>query len=318
MAKILITGGAGFIGSNLAKELHQMNDIFIVDDLSMGSKDNIKDLSNVTFFHENVLNQEFMEKLLVKENFDYIFHLAAVASVADSIERPIETHAVNFTATLNILECLHQMENRQLKRLVFASSAAVYGDEKTLPKEEFSVIKPLTPYAIDKFASEKYVLAYNNLYGVPTSAVRFFNVFGPNQNPASPYSGVISIIVDRFDKKLKGEPSNFTLFGDGMQSRDFIYVKDVVQALEKVAYSADSLGNVYNVGNGLETTLNDLIEKVSNILGEDITINNEDARDGDIKQSFANIEQLKGLGFSANYSVEEGLREYLESLNLLK
>ena len=318
MAKILITGGAGFIGSNLAKELHQTNDIFIVDDLSMGSKENIQNLSNVTFYHENVLNQEFIEELLVKENFDYIFHLAAVASVADSIERPIETHAVNFTSTLNIIECLRQMKNRQLKRLVFASSAAVYGDEKTLPKEEFSVIKPLTPYAIDKFASEKYVLAYNNLYGVPTSAVRFFNVFGPNQNPASPYSGVISIIVDRFDKKLKGEESNFTLFGDGMQSRDFIYVKDVVQALEKVAYSTDSLGNVYNVGNGIETTLNELIEKVSNILDEVITINKEGERDGDIKQSFANIEQLKSLGFSANYSVEEGLREYLGSLNLLK
>ncbi|MEG0285071.1 MULTISPECIES: NAD-dependent epimerase/dehydratase family protein [Vagococcus] len=317
MSKILITGGAGFIGSNLAKELNEGNEIIVVDDLSMGAVANIATLSNVRFIEENILNKEFMDDLLVKENFDYIYHLAAVASVADSIERPIETHEVNFTATLNILECLRQMENRNLKRLVFASSAAVYGDEETLPKEEFSVIKPLTPYAIDKFASEKFVLAYNNLYGVPTSAVRFFNVFGPNQNPASPYSGVISIVVDRFERKIKGESSTFTLFGDGMQSRDFIYVKDVVNALQTVANSENSLGEVFNVGNGKETTLNDLISGVSSILETEVEIIKEAEREGDIKRSVANVERLLGLGFKSKYTVNEGLREYLVSLNLI-
>lgn len=284
----------------------------------MGKIENINHLPNTVFHEKSVTDKEFMENLLTTENFDFIYHLAAVASVADSVVRPIETHVVNFDSTLIILETLRNMEESRLKRLVFASSAAVYGDEETLPKVEESVIRPLSPYAVDKFASEKFVLAYNNLYHVPTSAVRFFNVFGPNQNPNSPYSGVISIIVDAFERQIRlKEKSEFNLFGDGTQSRDFIYIADVVQALEIVAQSEDSLGNVYNVGTGMETEINDLLTFISEILDEEIIVNMLEERVGDIKKSVGDISQLSSLGFEQHYSVKEGLVEYLKSLELL-
>lgn len=284
----------------------------------MGKIENINHLPNTIFHEKSVTDKDFMENLLRTEDFDYIYHLAAVASVADSIVRPVETHLVNFDSTLMILETLRTMENSKLKRLIFASSAAVYGDEETLPKVEESVIRPLSPYAIDKFASEKFVLAYNNLYQVPTSAVRFFNVFGPNQNPNSPYSGVISIIVDAFERQIRlKEKSEFNLFGDGTQLRDFIYVADVVQALELVGQSKDSLGCVFNVGTGMETEINDLLTFISEILDEEITVNMLEERKGDIKKSVGDISKLSSLGFEQRFSVKEGLVEYLKSLGLL-
>lgn len=319
MSKILITGGAGFIGSNLAKVFSlQGNKIFIIDDLSMGQKKNIANLLNVTFYEKSVLDRHFMEEILIKENFDYIYHLAAIASVADSIERPSETHKVNFESTLFILEILRKMENRNLKRLISASSAAVYGDDKELPKKENSPIKPLSPYAIDKFSSEKYTLMYNDLYGIPTSSVRFFNVYGPNQNPGSPYSGVMSILVDRYIKKIKNESSEFNMYGDGEQSRDFIYVDDVTKALEIIAYSDDSKGKVYNVGTGNETTINDLVSIISKYLNEEIKINKLKERSGDIKKSVADISNLKELGFEIDYEIENGLKSYLKYLDLIQ
>lgn len=317
MSKILVTGGAGFIGSNLVRHFYKDNQIVVVDDLSMGNKSNIDNLTNVIFHKDSVTNFEFMENLLVTENFDYIFHLAAVASVADSIKRPVETNQVNLLSTLNMLEVLRKMDDSKLKRFLFASSAAVYGDDKSFPKKEDSPIKPLSPYAIDKFSSEQYTILYSNLYGIPTSSVRFFNVYGPNQNPSSPYSGVISVIVDKFKKQLNGESVHFDLFGDGSQTRDFIFVTDVVKALEIVAFSNDSVGEVYNVGTGNETSLNDLIKIVSKNLNESINIRLNPKREGDIEKSVASINKLKKLGFETSYSVVEGLKNYLISLNLL-
>lgn len=316
MDKILITGGAGFIGSNLVKKYYKDNKIVVVDDLSMGTQNNIAEFDNVVFHKASVLDLKFMTELLKEEDFDYIFHLAAVASVADSIKRPIETNQINFLSTLQILEILKQMENSSLKRFVFASSAAIYGDEETLPKKEDSEIRPLTPYAIDKFASEKYTLVYSSLYDLPTSCVRFFNVYGPKQNPSSPYSGVISIILDRFEKKINKNPKEFTLYGDGNQTRDFVFVEDVVSALDIVARSHQSKGNVYNVGTGTETSLNDLIASLSRILNESIEINNLPIREGDIQRSFCSIEKLKQLGYTPKYSVEDGLGEYIKFLEL--
>ena len=210
------------------------------------------------------------------------------------------------------------MKNSSLKRFIFTSSAAVYGDEKTLPKQEDSTIKPLTPYAIDKFAAEKYTVAYNSLYGIPTSCVRFFNVYGPKQNPSSPYSGVISIVLDRFKSKILKDPKEFIMYGDGSQTRDFVYVEDVVEALDIVSHSEESKGNVYNVGTGVETSLNDLIASTSLILGETIDIKYLASRDGDIERSFCSIEKLKKLGYKPRYSIEDGLREYIEFLELKK
>ncbi|WP_321385699.1 NAD-dependent epimerase/dehydratase family protein [uncultured Enterococcus sp.] len=311
MQTILVTGGAGFIGSNLANSYLEQNKVVVIDDLSMGYKDNLKSSDNLTFIEGDVSDQTLMENVLQKYQFDYIFHLAAIASVADSVERPIETHEINFRSVLNLLELIKDKQP-SLKRLVFASSAAVYGDEPTLPKQEESVIRPLTPYAVDKFAAEKYVTDYQHLYGVPTAAVRFFNVYGPGQNPSSPYSGVISILMDKYKQLMAGQDVGFTLFGEGDQSRDFVFVKDVVNALKLVAESPAALGEVYNVGTGTEVTLKELITVFDSLLGVKLPIINEEERLGDIKFSKASIDKITGLGYTPKFNVQEGLREYID------
>lgn len=313
---IFITGGAGFIGSTLANYLSKENSIIIVDDLSMGKKENLIKSSNIEFVNGSVSNKELMNDILSKSTFDYIFHLAAIASVADSVERPVETHQINFESVLLLLELIKNYQ-KDLKRLVFSSSAAVYGDEPTLPKQEESVIRPLTPYAVDKFAAEQYVLDYYHLYGIPTSAVRFFNVYGPNQNPESPYSGVISILVDRYKKLQSGMETQFTLFGDGSQSRDFVFIEDVIQALLLVANKEEALGRQFNVGTGNAISLIELIKVIDEALELSLTVKHETERDGDIKDSVADISRLKSLGFKPNFSIHEGMQKYLESENLV-
>lgn len=312
--KYLVTGGAGFIGSTLVNRVSKNAEIVIVDDLSMGDLKNIEGLAErqIQFVKGNVTDTDLMKRVLSNNQFDYIFHFAAVASVADSVARPVETHQVNFESVLNLLELCRNYQN-DLKRLVFASSAAVYGDEPTLPKAEESVIRPLTPYAVDKFAAERYALNYATLYGVPTSAVRFFNVYGPNQNPASPYSGVLSILTDRYQKRLNGEEASFTLFGDGSQTRDFVFIEDVVDALLLVAESAESLANVYNVGTGDAISLNDVIKVYRDFLKTDLPIHHEAVRSGDIPASYANIAKLKSLGYAPKYTILSGIQAYLEA-----
>lgn len=259
-----------------------------------------------------------MEKILQSHQFDYIFHLAAIASVADSVERPLETHRVNFDSVLMLLELIRKYQPN-LKRIVFSSSAAVYGDEPTLPKKEESVIRPLTPYAIDKFAAEQYVLDYCHLYDVPGTAVRFFNVYGPNQNPNSPYSGVISILVDRYKKQLAGEKASFTLFGDGSQSRDFVYVEDVVQALLLVSKEEKALGQQFNVGTGNSTTLLELIQTINQILEVELLLDYQEERAGDIHDSLADITKLSTLGYQPKHSILDGMRKYLATeINMTK
>lgn len=311
MENILITGGAGFIGSTLANCLAKSNKVLVIDDLSMGEKSNLSSSENIKFIEGSVTDKDLMSEILTNNQFEYIYHLAAIASVADSVARPIETHQVNFESVLMLLEfCRKYQQN--LKRLIFSSSAAVYGDEPTLPKKEESVIRPLTPYAIDKFAAEQYVLDYYHLYNVPTSAVRFFNVYGPNQNPNSPYSGVISILVDQYKKHLKNENSKFILFGDGEQSRDFVYIEDVIQALLLIATKKEALGRQFNVGTGKASSLNDLIHTIDQLLDTKIAINYQDERAGDIRHSLANIERLTSLNFRQKYSLLDGMKKYLK------
>ncbi|MGL9728851.1 NAD-dependent epimerase/dehydratase family protein [Enterococcus sp. DIV0756] len=315
MEKYLITGGAGFIGSTLANYLSKENYVIVIDDLSMGKEVNLDKSSNIKFIKGSVTDKDLMTDVVLKNSFDYIFHFAAIASVADSVERPIETHQINFESVLMLLELIRKYQ-KNLKRLVFSSSAAVYGDEPTLPKKEESVIRPLTPYAIDKFAAEQYVLDYNHLYGVKTSAVRFFNVYGPKQNPESPYSGVISILIDCYKKILAGGEGNFTLFGDGSQSRDFIFIEDVVQALLLVSRKKESLGKQYNVGTGRKITLSELINVIDNILNVKLSIKHEAERTGDIKDSISDISKLRELGYTPYFSIEKGIKKYLVSEGL--
>lgn len=314
---ILITGGAGFIGSTLANHLSNHNNrIIVIDNLSMGKKDNIDFNDSITFVEGSVTDKYLMEKVLSENKIAYIFHLAAIASVADSVERPVETHQVNFESVLMLLELIRKYQ-KNLKRLVFSSSAAVYGDELTLPKKEESVIRPLTPYAVDKFAAEQYVLNYNHLYGIPTSAVRFFNVYGPNQNPESPYSGVISILVNCYKKLLNGESAEFSLFGDGSQSRDFVYVDDVIQALLLIASKEETLGRQFNIGTGKSITLNELIQVIDKELGVKLPVVYKKERSGDIKDSVADISRLLSIGFESKYGIQNGMKNYLTSENLI-
>ncbi|MBA5268234.1 MULTISPECIES: NAD-dependent epimerase/dehydratase family protein [Enterococcus] len=312
MEKILITGGAGFIGSTLANHLGKENVVIVVDDLSMGKVENIEMDRNITFIEGDVADSVLMEEIIRANQFDYIFHLAAVASVADSVARPVETHRVNFESVLMLLELVRKYQPN-LKRIVFSSSAAVYGDEPTLPKKEESIIRPLTPYAIDKFAAEQYVLDYCHLYDVPGSAVRFFNVYGPNQNPNSPYSGVISILVDRYKKQLAGEKTSFTLYGDGSQSRDFVYIDDVIQALLLVANKEAALGQQFNVGTGKATTLLTLIQTIDQILETELALEYQPERSGDIHDSLADISKIQSIGYLPNYDVLSGMKSYLKT-----
>ena len=312
MTTILVTGGAGFIGSTLANHLGKENVVIVVDDLSMGKVENLEMDRNITFIEGDVADSVLMEEIIRANQFDYIFHLAAVASVADSVARPVETHRVNFESVLMLLELVRKYQPN-LKRIVFSSSAAVYGDEPTLPKKEESIIRPLTPYAIDKFAAEQYVLDYCHLYDVPGSAVRFFNVYGPNQNPNSPYSGVISILVDRYKKQLAGEKTSFTLYGDGSQSRDFVYIDDVIQALLLVANKEAALGQQFNVGTGKATTLLTLIQTIDQILETELALEYQPERSGDIHDSLADISKIQSIGYLPNYDVLSGMKSYLKT-----
>lgn len=309
---ILITGGAGFIGSTLAQSLGKENHLVVVDDLSMGKKSNLTGIKNLRFIQGDIAEHQLMEDVLQTTSFDYIFHLGAIASVADSVAEPLKTHRVNFDSTLLLLELVRTYQ-KNLKRFVFSSSAAVYGDESTLPKNETtSIIRPLTPYAIDKFSSERYVLDYHDLYHVPTAAVRFFNVYGPNQNPESPYSGVISILLDCYKQNLAGQTKTFKLFGDGLQTRDFVYVADVIQALLLVATATKAKGNVYNVGTGHAISLLDIIQILNQITGLVLPIEQAAARLGDIPHSVSTIEKLTALGYQPKFTVEMGMQRYLE------
>lgn len=305
MSRVLITGGAGFIGSNLAKTLvEDGNKVVVVDDLSMGQIENIEGL-DLEFLEHDVTDKEFMHHILRKYKFEYIFFLAAVASVADSVERPLETHAVNQEAVLDVLEFIHH-NNLPIKRFLFTSSAAVYGNLPDMPKKETTRVQPLTPYAIDKYASERFTIGYERLYGIPTVAVRFFNVFGPKQNPESPYSGVLSIITDC----LKNDKT-FNLYGDGSQTRDFVFIDDVVKAIRLVATETPK-STVYNIAQGGETSLLDIIHLYEKVTSKKLKIKKMPARNGDIQKSIADISKIKALGFKPDWSLEKGLKKYWE------
>lgn len=310
MEYVLVTGGAGFIGSHLAKALAEDFKVVIVDNLSTGRMENIAGLSNIHFYEWDIRNEKKMEAIFRKYQFIKVFHLAAIANVMDSINHPYETHLVNQEATLKLLECVRKTQ-KQLERFVFSSSAAVYGDDETLPKKEDSTIKPISGYAIDKYASEQFCLAYQKTYNIPTTVVRFFNVYGPNQNPNSPYSGVVSLLNKVAKNILNGKKEYFTIFGDGRQTRDFIYVKDIVANLISLSNEPNSKGEIVNIATGNHITLGNLVELYEKSLGIKIPVIYKEQRAGDIKNSYADITKLKKLGIVPKYSIELGISNIL-------
>lgn len=284
--KVLITGAAGFIGSHLVERLlAQGHAVRVLDNLSTGKRANLPSTDNVEFLEGDIRHVPTVQSAV--QGMDAIVHLAAVASVQASVDDPVGTHATNFDGTLHLLEAAR---HAGIRRFLYASSAAVYGDNESLPIREDVTPNPLTPYAADKLAGEYYLRFYAAKFGLDTTAFRFFNIFGPRQDPSSPYSGVISIFTDRLAKR---QP--VTIFGDGLQTRDFVYVGDLAALLADAIPSRASAGQVVNVGRGQQSSLLDLIAALEKISGKTLERNHAAARVGDIRHSCADTRRLQQL-----------------------
>ncbi|MBK8014310.1 MAG: SDR family oxidoreductase [Deltaproteobacteria bacterium] len=302
--KILVTGGAGFIGSHIAEAcLRRGDEVIIIDNLTSGHRRNMASfIRDIQFVEGDVRDRKLLG--ICASGCDIVYHQAAIVSVPYSIEHPRETHDVNIVGTFNVLEAARDAKAR---RVVFACSAAVYGEDPELPKHEGMSALPISPYGLEKLTGEHYAKIFHALYGLETVSLRYFNVFGPRQDPKSPYSGVISIFVDRL---LDGEMP--TIFGDGEQCRDFVFVENVVQANLLAGSAPKAAGRSYNIGLGERTTLNQLVEMMGRLEGRPFAARYEAARPGDIRASFADISRArKELDYGPSVSVEEGLRRLL-------
>ena len=304
VVRALVTGGAGFIGSHLVTRLlEEGHSVRVLDDLSTGKRDNLAHVAaDVDLVVGDVRNAALVDE--VATGCEVIFHEAAIVSVPASVEDPQKSHDVNIQGTLNVLLAARK---RNVRRVVFACSAAIYGEDPSLPKRELMQAFPISPYGIEKMTGEHYVLAWPRLYGVEGVSLRYFNVFGPRQDPRSPYSGVISIFADR---ALSGR--EVTIHGDGQQTRDFVFVEDVVQANLLAARTPLASGRAYNVARGERTTLLELHAMVGRLAGSVVPPVHTPPRHGDIRHSFADIARAREeLGYAPRVSVEDGLRRLL-------
>ena len=295
---VVVTGGAGFIGSHIAWELAKDNEVVVIDNLYTGKEENVP--PGAKLIKADIRDYQRIAELI--SSADYVFHEAAQVSVVESIHDPLFTEEVNVLGTLNILKALLEGHGK----LIFASSAAVYGDNQNLPLKETERPRPLSPYGVTKATGEEYLRVYHELYGLPVVALRYFNVFGPRQS-VNQYAGVISIFINR---ALKNEP--LVIFGDGKQMRDFIYVKDVVKANLLAAESRRANGKVFNVATGKQTSILELAMKIIEITGTRSSIVFDKPRPGDIMHSLADISEIKKLGFEPAFSLEEGLKKTVE------
>jgi UDP-glucose 4-epimerase len=295
--KYVITGGAGFIGSNLAAALSGENEVVVIDDLSTGKAANLTGLE-LQLVQGSVTDSELLRKSFA--GADCVFHQAAIASVKKSVEDPLRTNLVGIEGSLKVLLAAR---DAGVSRVVLASSAAVYGSSPELPKWEDMKPEPESPYAVSKLAAEQYAQVFQELYGLETVSLRYFNVFGPRQDPSSEYSGVIS----RFISALLGG-SQPVIYGDGEQTRDFVYVGDVVRA-NILADSKSSISGIFNIARGEKISLNALAGMIGEILGREVRPRYEEARPADIRHSLADVSKARSIGYSADYSLEYGLRE---------
>jgi UDP-glucose 4-epimerase len=302
--KVVITGGAGFIGAHLAKKLAPDNSVIILDNLATGKKGNIAGLlgGNVTFVNGSINDLPLLRRFF--KGIDFVFHLAAIASVPRSVEEPVVCHEVNATGTLNVLLAAR---DSGVKKVVFASSCAVYGDRHTPPIKEEMAPHPQSPYAVTKLAGEYYCQAFQEVYGLTTVCLRYFNVYGPGQDPNSAYAAVVPKFIQRI---AEGKP--LVILGDGEQTRDFVFVKDVVQA-NILAAQSDASG-IFNIGSGRGITMGGLAKLIIRLMGKDVGITYQRARAGDVRHSLADISQAKLFGYQPEYTLERGLRETINNL----
>jgi UDP-glucose 4-epimerase len=307
--RALVTGGAGFIGSHLVERLlADGGRVRVLDDFSTGKPGNLPDSSDLEVITGNVGSYDTAGKAM--QGVEIVFHEAAVASVPRTIDDPLGSQRTNYQGTLNILESARQ---EGVKRVVFAASAAAYGDDPGLPKTESMPVKPLSPYAVDKLASEHACQVYHRLYGLETVCLRYFNVFGPRQDPSSPYSGVISVFAERL---ISGEQP--VIYGDGSQTRDFVYVTDVVDANIQAATVEAAAGKVINIATGNTVTLNELLEIMCGICGLEFQPVYADERPGDIRHSAAAIDRARDLlEWQPVVTLDDGLAALLQSLGVV-
>jgi UDP-glucose 4-epimerase len=307
MALYLITGIGGFIGSSLARELLRRGEqVRGVDNFSTGKKDNLSGiLETIDFREADILDLEAMK--LACTGADYVLHQAAIPSVPKSVLDPIGSNRANIDGTLNVLVAAR---DAKVKRVVYAASSSAYGDTPTLPKKEEMTPDPISPYAVAKLASERYMISFYRCYGLETVSLRYFNIFGPRQDPSSPYSGVLAKFITQM---LRGEQP--TIFGDGEQSRDFTYIDNAVEAnlLACKAPPAEAAGKVFNIATGRRATLNEtfkLLQEITSYSGSPVYASE---RGGDIKHSLADISRAEAaLGYKPKVDFEEGLRRTVE------
>jgi nucleoside-diphosphate-sugar epimerase len=302
MSLCLVTGGAGFIGSSLARALIARGDrVRVIDNFSSGKRENLADIADrIELLEGDILDEQALARAV--EGVELVFHEAAIPSVPKSMAEPIENHAANATGTLRVLEASRRA---RIRRLVYAASSAAYGDDPVLPKIETMPPAPISPYGGSKLAGEQYAQIYARAYGVETVCLRYFNVFGPRQDPASEYAAVIPKFITA---ALAGKQPR--IFGDGSQSRDFCYIDNVIEANFKAAVAAARAvsGGVFNVACGQAIDLNRVVALIGDALGRKVAAIYEDERAGDIKHSWADIGAAQSrLGYTAGVSFAEGL-----------
>lgn len=301
---VVVTGGAGFIGSNLVRVLAKENEVIVIDDLSTGNLENIKDLidnQSIKFVEGSITNLGLIQKTF--KNVDYVFHEAAIPSVPRSVKDPVKSNYANVNGTLNVLVAAR--DNR-VEKVVYASSSSVYGDMPVLPKKEDMKPRPLSPYAVSKLVGEYYCQVFTEVYGLSTVSLRYFNVYGPWQNPLSEYAAVVPKFINR---ALNDESP--IVFGDGTQTRDFTFVGDTVNA--NILAMKSNLGGVFNIAGGKRISINELAQLVMKIIGRDLDVVYDDPRLGDIRDSLADISKAKEeLGYEPRFDLTKGLEETLQ------
>jgi nucleoside-diphosphate-sugar epimerase len=304
MPSYLVTGGAGFIGSHLTEELvGRGHRVRVADNLVTGKRRNLDHIRGVEFLEGDLADLAFART--ATDGMEFVLHQAAMASVPRSVKDPITSNRANIDAALNVLVA---SRDAGVKRVVYAGSSSVYGDTPTLPKHEGMTPNPLSPYALQKLVGEEYCRMFTRLYGLETVTIRYFNVFGPRQDPGSPYSGVISLFATALLESRRP-----TIYGDGEQTRDFTYVANVVAGVLKACEARDANGQTINVATGSRMSLNELLKVMNRLVGTSMEPLHQEPRTGDVKDSQADISKAKSLlGYQPTVSSEEGLKRTLE------